>query len=46
MRLIFQGRLHPVIDSVFPLEQAAEAYAHLKSGQQFGKVVIQIAGEN
>jgi NADPH:quinone reductase-like Zn-dependent oxidoreductase len=45
MDLIFQGRLQPVIDMVFPLDQAAAAYARLKSGQQFGKVVIKISDE-
>lgn len=45
MNLIFQGKLHPVIDTVFPLEQAGAAYARLKSGQQFGKVVIQIGDQ-
>jgi NADPH:quinone reductase-like Zn-dependent oxidoreductase len=42
MRMVFLGKLKPVIDSVFPLENAREAYAHLGSGKQFGKVVLQI----
>jgi NADPH:quinone reductase-like Zn-dependent oxidoreductase len=37
------GRLRPQVDSVFPLSAAREAYARLASGQQFGKVVIQVA---
>ncbi len=37
------GGLRPPVDSVFPLDQAREAYARLQSGQQFGKVVIRIA---
>jgi NADPH:quinone reductase-like Zn-dependent oxidoreductase len=45
MKLIFQRKLHPVIDSVFPLAEARAAYARLQSGQQFGKVVIQIGDE-
>jgi NADPH:quinone reductase-like Zn-dependent oxidoreductase len=36
------GGLRPTVDSVFPLEKARDAYARLQSGQQFGKVVIQI----
>ncbi len=36
------GRLHAIIDSVVPLERGAEAYARLASGQQFGKVVIEL----
>lgn len=36
------GRITPVVDSVFPLEQGAEAIARLQSGKQFGKVVVLI----
>lgn len=42
MKLVFQGDLKPVIDSVYPLVEAPSAYAYLSSGKQFGKVVIQI----
>jgi NADPH:quinone reductase-like Zn-dependent oxidoreductase len=37
------GRLGAVVDSVYSLEQAREAFARLQSGQQFGKVVVRIA---
>jgi len=37
------GGLRPPVDSVFSLEEAAAAYTRLQSGQQFGKVVIQLA---
>ncbi|HEU4993934.1 MAG TPA: zinc-binding dehydrogenase [Gemmatimonadaceae bacterium] len=37
------GRLLPVVDSVWPLEQGGRAYERLASGSQFGKVVIGIA---
>lgn len=36
------GRILANVDSVFPMERAAEAYARLASGGQFGKVVIEI----
>jgi NADPH:quinone reductase-like Zn-dependent oxidoreductase len=36
------GGLRPPVDSVFPLDQARDAYARLQSGKQFGKVVIRI----
>jgi len=42
MQLIFQGKLSPVIDSVFPLEQAKKAYQRLHVGEQFGKIVIKV----
>jgi putative PIG3 family NAD(P)H quinone oxidoreductase len=37
------GRLRPVIDSTFPLSQAAEAHARMESGQHVGKIVIEVA---
>jgi NADPH:quinone reductase-like Zn-dependent oxidoreductase len=36
------GRLTPVVDSVYTLAAARDAYARLQSGSQFGKVVIQV----
>jgi NADPH:quinone reductase-like Zn-dependent oxidoreductase len=42
MKLVFQHKLHPVIDSVYPLSEARTAFAHLDAGGQFGKVVIQV----
>ena len=32
----------PVIDRVFPMEQATQAYEHLMAGRHFGKVCIEI----
>ncbi len=43
MRLVFQHKLHPVIDTVFPLEQAHLAYQRLDKGEQFGKIIIRIS---
>ena len=37
------NKLRPVIDKVFPFEQAAQAYEHLMSQKHLGKVVIQLA---
>ena len=36
------GKLRPPIDTVFPLAQGAEAYQRLASGQQFGKLVLEV----
>ncbi|MGK7378881.1 zinc-binding dehydrogenase [Planococcus sp. 1R117A] len=33
---------HPVVDQVFDLENAQEAFDHLSRGKQFGKVVLRI----
>ncbi len=34
------GAIKPVVDKVFPVEQAREAYQRLEAGEQFGKVVL------
>ena len=38
------GRLYPPVDSTFPLTEGRRAFERLRSGQQFGKVVITVAG--
>jgi len=42
MKLVFMGRLKPVVDRVFPLAKAREAHEHLARGDQFGKVVLAV----
>jgi NADPH:quinone reductase len=37
------GRLKPVIDSVFPLAEAAAAHARMEAGEHVGKIVLEIA---
>lgn len=37
-----EGRLKPVIDSVYPLEHAAEAHRRMESGEHVGKVVLAV----
>jgi NADPH:quinone reductase-like Zn-dependent oxidoreductase len=41
-RFVTAKRIRPVIDRVFPFEQAREALAHLESGSHFGKVIIKV----
>lgn len=36
------GRLIPVVDSVYPLEQGREAFERMQRGAHFGKIVITI----
>ncbi len=37
--------LPPVIDKVFPLAQARDAYVRMQAGEQLGKIVLEIAGD-
>jgi NADPH:quinone reductase-like Zn-dependent oxidoreductase len=40
--LVARGAAKPIVDRVFPLEEAAAAHAYLEAGRQFGKVVLSI----
>ncbi|MBI5343127.1 MAG: zinc-binding dehydrogenase [Deltaproteobacteria bacterium] len=42
LRMFRDGRLRPVVDSVFPLSQAKEALQRLEEKRQFGKIVLRI----
>jgi len=37
------NRLQPVIDQVFPLSEASAAHRRMEEGEQFGKIVLNIA---
>jgi NADPH:quinone reductase-like Zn-dependent oxidoreductase len=37
------GRLKPIIDSVYDLENGRDAFARLQGGEQFGKIVVRVA---
>ncbi|HZP86164.1 MAG TPA: NAD(P)-dependent alcohol dehydrogenase [Burkholderiales bacterium] len=41
-RAITTHKLRPVIDSVFKLEDAADAFRHLNSGRHFGKIAVKL----
>ena len=41
-RAIDVGGIKPVVDRVFPFENAADALRHMESGSHFGKIVIRV----
>lgn len=41
--LVENGRLRPVIDSVFPLAEAARAHARMEASAHIGKIVLKLA---
>jgi putative PIG3 family NAD(P)H quinone oxidoreductase len=38
--LVAEGRIRPVIDSTFPMDQAAAAHARMETSQHIGKIVL------
>lgn len=42
LALAEQANLKPVVDKVFPLGDAQEAFARLERGEQFGKIVLNV----
>ena len=42
-RAIAASGIKPVIDKLFPFDEAQAAYRHMASGAHFGKIVIRVA---
>ena len=42
VKLFEQGRLKAVVDSVYPLERAADAQAKMEGSRHFGKIVLKV----
>lgn len=42
--LLASGRVAPVIDSEYPLEQAADAHARMETSGHIGKIVLKVSG--
>ena len=42
MNLVFQGRLQPVVDSVFELQQFRSAMARMLADEMFGKILMKV----
>jgi NADPH:quinone reductase-like Zn-dependent oxidoreductase len=43
MNLIFQNKLKPIVDKVFPLNEVRDAENYLRETQQFGKVLLKVS---
>lgn len=43
MLKLYDAGLRPIIDKVFPLEQASDAHIRMEAGDQFGKIVLRIS---
>ena len=43
LRAVAAAGLEPVIDSVHPLENVAEATGRMEAGEQFGKIVLRVS---
>jgi len=43
VRLLGQGQLRPIVDRVYPLTEAHQAYERLAKGEQLGKVVVEVS---
>ncbi len=42
LQAVAAAKLEPVVDSVLPLDRAAEAFARMEAGEQFGKIVLKM----
>ena len=41
--LLADGRIVPVLDRVFPLEETADAHRHMEASANFGKIVLRLS---
>ncbi|GAA4440848.1 zinc-binding dehydrogenase [Pontibacter saemangeumensis] len=42
VRLVTEKQIVPVVDVVYPLEEAEQAMRYMEAGRQFGKIVLQV----
>jgi NADPH:quinone reductase-like Zn-dependent oxidoreductase len=40
LKHVFAGKLKPVVDRAFPLNEAGAAHERLEKSEQFGKIVL------
>jgi D-arabinose 1-dehydrogenase-like Zn-dependent alcohol dehydrogenase len=44
-KLVAEGKVKPVIDEVFAMEDVPRAYEKLKTGRAKGKIVVRVGGD-
>jgi len=44
VRRLGLGELRPIVDRVYPIVQAREAYVRLAKGEQLGKIAVEVSG--
>ena len=43
LKLIERAEIKPVVDKIFPFEQATEAFEYMRAGKHFGKICVQVS---
>jgi NADPH:quinone reductase-like Zn-dependent oxidoreductase len=41
-RFLTEQAIHPIVDRVYGFDEVPEAYARLRTGSHFGKIVIKL----
>ncbi|ENH96207.1 quinone oxidoreductase PIG3 [Gracilibacillus halophilus YIM-C55.5] len=39
------AQIHPIIDTVFPIEEVQQAHEHMEANQNIGKIVLRVKGD-
>lgn len=40
-----EGRIKPIIDKIFPLEEVAEAHQYMEANKNIGKIILEVSGD-
>ena len=39
---LLESKIKPIVDQIFPLEKAVDAFDRMKAGEQFGKIIVEV----
>lgn len=45
LKFVDSGKLQPVVDRIYPMEETRQAFERLQASQHFGKVVVEVSKE-